>query len=132
MDITKNRLYLFMAGLILILVGSFIGFLPTEYLTQFFDRGQFNIDVLSEMRGMGGSLFVMGLFVFSATFIKRIENSALIISALIYCSFSIFRFLGFTLEGVPSTGILIAFSIEILLAALATVLIFSRSEVDLN
>lgn len=126
MGITKSKLYLFIAGLILVLVGSYIGFLPGEYLTQLFGDKEFSFDSLSEMRGMGGSLFVIGLFVFSAAFIKRIESPALVISALIYGSFSVFRLLGFLFDGLPSQSIIIAFSIELLMALLVSAIILSK------
>ncbi len=126
MGITKSKLYLFIAGLILVLVGSYIGFLPGDYLTQLFGDKEFSFDSLSEMRGMGGSLFVIGLFVFSAAFIKRIESPALVISALIYGSFSVFRLLGFLFDGLPSQSIIIAFSIELLMALLVSAIILSK------
>jgi len=126
MGITKSKLYLFIAGLILVLVGSYIGFLPDDYLTQLFGDKEFSFDSLSEMRGMGGSLFVIGLFMFSAAFIKRIESPALVISALIYGSFSVFRLLGFVFDGLPSQSIIIAFSIELLMALLVSAIILSK------
>jgi len=119
MGITKSKLYLFIAGLILVLVGSYIGFLPGDYLTQLFGDKEFSFDSLSEMRGMGGSLFVIGLFVFSAAFIKRIESPALVISALIYGSFSVFRLLSLIVDGQPSSSILYALSIELLFTLIA-------------
>jgi len=128
MTITKRTIYLCFAGLILILVGSFIGFLPGDYLTQFFDNNEFSLDSLSEMRGMGGSLFILGLFIVAGAFIIRIENTALIISALIFGSFSIFRLLGILLDGVPSQSILIALSIELVFAVMALPLLFSQSK----
>jgi len=127
MGITKSKLYLFIAGLILVLVGSYIGFLPGDYLTQLFGEKEFSFDSLSEMRGMGGSLFVIGLFVFSAAFIKRIESPALVISALIYGSFSVFRLLGFVFDGLPSQSIIIAFSIESIFAMMVILILRSRN-----
>lgn len=125
MSITKNKLYLFLAGLILVLVGFYIGFLPVDYLTQLFGNNEFSLDSLSEMRGMGGSLFVIGLFVFSAAFIKRIENTALIISALTYGSFSVFRLLSLMVDGLPSSSILYALSIELLFSLIAIPLLIA-------
>ncbi len=126
MGITKSKLYLFIAGLILVLVGSYIGFLPGDYLTQLFGDKEFSFDSLSEMRGMGGSLFVIGLFVFSAAFIKRIESPALVISILIFGSFCVFRLLGMLVDGLPTSSILFAFSIELLMALLVSAIILSK------
>ena len=132
MGITKSKLYLFIAGLILVLVGFYIGILPGDYLIQLFGDNEFSLDSLSEMRGMGGSLLVIGLFVFSAAFIKRIESPALVISVLIYGSFSVFRLLGMLIDGQPSSSILFAFSIELLMALLVSAIILSKTSTTSN
>jgi len=126
MTTKKHKIYLFFAGAILILVGFYIGFLPADYLTQFFSRSELNLDGLSEMRGMGGALFILGLFVVGGACIKRIENTSLIISALIFGAFSAFRLLGILLDGIPSQSIFIALSIEVIFAVMAIPLLFSQ------
>jgi hypothetical protein len=126
MTIKKHKIYLFFAGAILILVGFYIGFLPADYLTQFFSRREFGLDSLSEMRGMGGALFILGLFVVGGACIKRIENTSLIISALIFGAFSAFRLLGILLDGIPSQSIFIALSIELVFAVMVIPLLLSQ------
>lgn len=126
MTINKHKIYLFLAGAILILVGFYIGFLPADYLTQFFGRSEFSIDSLSEIRGMGGCLFILGLFVVGGACIKRIENTALILSALIFGAFSAFRLLGILLDGIPGQSIFMALSIEVVFAVMAIPLLLSQ------
>lgn len=126
MGITKHKIYLFLAGGLLILIGSFIGFFPAEYLAQFFDSKEFSLDSRSEMRGMGGSLFILGLFIVGGAYIKRIEETALIISTLIFGAFSMFRIFGIIFDGVPSHSIVIALSIEIVFAVLAMLLLVAH------
>ena len=36
MTLNKTKLYLFFAGITLLTVGSYIGFVPVDYLRQFF------------------------------------------------------------------------------------------------
>lgn len=86
-----------MGGLILIGVGAFISFTPTLYLSQFVQASQINIDILSEMRGMGGSLFVFG-------------------------SFALFRCIGIVIDGAPNNGILAALGVEMVFAVLGIIL----------
>ena len=126
MSITKHNIYLFFAGTILVLVGFYIGFLPADYLSQFLGRSEFSLDSLSELRGMGGTLFILGLFIVGGACIKRIENTALILSALIFGAFSAFRLLGILLDGIPSESILIALSIEVVFAVMVIPLMLSH------
>lgn len=128
----KLTTYLFFAGAILIVVGSFIGFSPVSYLTQFFSRNELSLDSLSEMRGMGGSILTIGLFIFAGAFVIRIENTALILSALIFGSFSAFRLLGILLDGMPSQNILIALTIEGAFALVAISLLLSQQSESLS
>ena len=127
MTISKRKTYLFLAGAVLMLVGFYIGFMPTGYLEQFVSNTELNPNILSEMRGMGGSLFIFGMFVFSGTFLPQIEKVALTISALIFISFSLFRVVGIVLDGVPTQSIFVALFIEILFAATVLPLLFPKS-----
>lgn len=116
MIFNKRKTYLFFAGFILLLVGFYIGLMPAEYLSQFFKNSEFNIEVLSEMRGMGGSLLVFGFFILTGAFFKQIENTTLIVAALIFASFSVFRIIGIFIDGVPAQSIFVALFIELLFA----------------
>ena len=69
-----KAVYFFIAGLTLIAIGAYISFTPINYLEQFNLNQETNLEVLSEMRGMGGSLFVFGLFIFSACFQSKIAK----------------------------------------------------------
>lgn len=115
-------LYLFLGGLILIGVGAFISFTPTLYLSQFVQAAQINIDILSEMRGMGGSLFVFGLCIVIGSFRVKLTKTALRMSILIFGSFALFRCIGIVIDGAPSNGILAALGVELAFAVLGIIL----------
>lgn len=129
MNFKKQQFYLFVAGLTLFIIGAYIAFTPSQYLGQFNIAQEVNIEIMSELRGMGGSLFVFGLFVFSGAFIKHIEKTAMSVSALIFISFSVFRSIGIMLDGVPSQSILIALFVEGLFAVFVIALLFSNKVV---
>lgn len=116
-----KAVYFLIAGLTLIAIGGYISFTPVNYLGQFNLNQEVNLEVLSEMRGMGGSLFLFGLFIFSACFEPRLAKSALTISILIFTSFSVFRTIGIVVDGMPNQSILVALSIEIILAILGII-----------
>lgn len=128
MTINKRKIYLFFAGFILLLVGFYIGLMPVEYLGQFFNHEDFNIEVLSEMRGMGGTLFVFGCFILSGAFVKQIEYTSLIAATLIFTSFTAFRIIGILIDGTPAQSILVALSIELLFALAAIPILFSKEK----
>ncbi len=126
MTINKRKTYLFLAGAVLMLVGFYIGFMPTEYLGQFISNSELNPNILSEMRGMGGSLFIFGVFIFGGAFFLQIERIALTISALTFVSFSLFRVVSIFLDGMPSQSIFIALFIEIIFAATVLPLLLAK------
>ncbi|BDX05788.1 DUF4345 domain-containing protein [Planctobacterium marinum] len=116
MAINKRKTYLFFAGFVLLLVGFYIGLMPVDYLNQFFNNSQFSTEALSEMRGMGGTIFVFGFFILAGAFFKQIEYTSIIIAALIFASFSVFRLIGIIIDGIPAQSIFVALTIELLFA----------------
>ncbi|MEP1447976.1 MAG: DUF4345 domain-containing protein [Paraglaciecola sp.] len=125
MNIATNA-YLFFAGITLTVVGAYIGLTPSEYLSQLNFQTNISAAAMSEMRGMGGTLLVCGLFSFMTIFKKQMASSALIICLLVFSSFSIFRCLGIVVDGLPNQGILIALSLEAVFAFLGWTLWFKR------
>lgn len=115
-------LYLFLGGLTLIVVGAFISFTPSLYLSQFVQASQINIDILSEMRGMGGSLLAIGIFIVVGSFYVKLTKTALSMSVLIFSSFFLFRCVGIVVDGVPNKGILAALGVELIFAVLGIIL----------
>ena len=126
MKITKQKIYLLTAGFILSLVGFYIGFLPEAYLGQFAPDIEFNGGILSELRGMGGHLFILGLVVLSGAFLKDLEYLAMVISAIVFGSFSLFRIAGIVIDGLPGNSIFFALGIEMILALAVLPMIYNK------
>ncbi len=127
MNISKLKIYLFLAGVVLILVGGFIAVLPSQYIGKFAIEN-YNQDLLSELRGLGGSLFFTGTFILLGAFLKKIANSALVVSLLVFSSFVFFRTLGLIIDGTPNYGIIAALIIEIVLLMFGLVLLKNSSK----
>jgi len=123
MKITKQKIYLTFAGVILSLVGAYISLAPSDYLNQFGLANQSSLELFSELRGMGGNLLVFGLFVLLGAFYQKIESTAIVISALVFSSFSVFRVIGIVVDGIPGEGILFALIIEMTFAFLAIIIL---------
>ncbi|WP_321276246.1 DUF4345 domain-containing protein [Thiomicrorhabdus indica] len=123
MDNLMTKIYLLIAGMIIILVGGFISLTPNEYLASMnvqnssLDRNLSSyVSLLSDLIAMGGLMIVIGLSVFMATFRNDLMKSAVLISTTFYATFVVFRVLGFLLDGIPQFEIMLAFLIEVILA----------------
>lgn len=127
MKLNKISLYLFFAGLILSLVGSFIALSPSAYLQQFgvSINGNQN-SFFSELRGMGGGLLVFGIYILSSLLKVANQETALVLSSLVFSAFAIFRSLGILTDGMPAYAILIALSIEFIFAIGGVTLLRSK------
>jgi hypothetical protein len=119
-------LYLFLSGLTLIAVGSFISFTPSFYLAQFIQTSELSADILSEMRGMGGTMSVFGLFILVGSFKTKLTKTALSMSILIFSSFFVFRCVGIVVDGMPNNAILAALGLEMVFAGLGITLWLNR------
>ena len=124
--------YLFIAGLVLIAVGTYISFTPSIYLAQFNVNTGINQEMLSELRGMGGMIFVFGVFILSACFKKILQPVAFIITVLIFIAFSLFRSISILVDGLPNEAILAALSVELILAIVGLFIGFKSNQLTTN
>ncbi len=116
--------YLLLAGTVMMVVGSYMAITTAAYLaTMTTPDVPASINLLSDLRGMGGVLLILGGYVLMSTFRITWQNSALVISITVYASFVIFRSLGFVLDGFPDTAIMTAYMIEAILAIVGVILI---------
>jgi len=114
-----TKSYLFIAGLVMLLVGTYIAITTLDYMTAIApDNRGVSINLLSDLRGMGGMLLVLGAYVLTSAFRPAWRQPALIVATAVYASFVVFRSLGVVLDGLPETSILTAYCIETVLAVL--------------
>ena len=113
-----KRGYLLIAGLIMMLVGSYIAITTLDYVTVMSAEDIVpSNNMLSDLRGMGGMLLVLGAYVLIGSFRINWQQPALIIAVGFFTSFVVFRNLGFVLDGWPDTSIMIAYWVEVVMAA---------------
>jgi len=125
MNIPKNKTYLAVSGVLLLVVGGYISLNPTEYLGQFGMNDVINISFYSDLRAMGGSLFVFGLIAIAGCIRQHLEKSALFTSTAIFSAYSFFRVMAIALDGMPGDAILTAAFIEIAFALMGCALMFA-------
>lgn len=128
MKITKKKSYLAASGVILLLVGAYISLSPTEYLGQFGVGATGNINFYSDLRSMGGSLLAFGLVALVGALRKRFEESAILMSTIVFAAYGAFRITAIAMDGVPGGAILGAAAIEIVFALMGLALIGSSQK----
>ena len=121
------KIYLFIAGLIVILVGSYMAFMTHTYVqTMDPNIAQSAPSLLSDLRGLGGLLLVVGGYVLVGNLRSAWQQGSLYAATALYTSFSLFRSLGFILDGFPGTAVMIAYALEVLLMGIGIYLVCKR------
>ena len=127
--------FLLIAGLIMLTVGSFIALAPRTYVAainynylldiaqQSSPFASISIDMLSDLRGMGGMLLFVGAFAVCSVFNTQWRSSALITSTLVFSAYVLMRSIGILFDGLPSLSILIAYGIELIFACFGIALL---------
>ncbi len=107
-----QQLLLFVAGTMLILIGTFISASPIDfYASNSIDLGS-NVSLLNELKAPAGFLLVAGLFIIGAIFVQRLADSAMLLATLIYLSYAASRFSSMVFEGIPAAGLVQAAALE--------------------
>lgn len=123
--------YLSIAGLVMMMVGIYIAINTADYMAAMTTLNAENlepsINMLSDLRGMGGMLFVLGTYVSISVFQQEWQKPALMIGTLVYAAFVLFRSLGFIVDGLPEMTIMLAYLIEMVLAALGVLLLRAKA-----
>lgn len=118
----KNRfttIFLFIAGLLLLVIGGSILLVP-----QAFHLASNGIvldndpNLLSEIRAPGGLLVGSAVCILIGAFRLNLKSLAVVLTVLVYGSFGLARLLGLAFDGMPSTGLVGATVIELIVAAI--------------
>ena len=123
----SQKSYLFIAGLMMMAVGIYVGVMPGDYLAGMVIEGELDVhpalnrsspsslNMLSELRGMGGLLLVFSIYILMSMFKISWRQTALFIAVMVYASFFVFRTLGFVLDGFPGAAVMLAYVIEVVM-----------------
>lgn len=123
-----SQSYLFISGLIMMIVGVYIAIMTLDYMVAMAPQSPPpSTNILSDLRGMGGAMLVLGIYVFANAFRRASRQSALIIASVVSLSFVAFRSLSLILDGIPDMTIMMAYCIETLMAVFGVLLIKQRA-----
>lgn len=106
---------LIIAGIIAIIVGGAMLFIPVAFEASAGIHLGENISLLSEVRAPGGTLLVAGILIMSGAFVAKMTHISILLSCLFYLSYGLSRVLGIMMDGVPSESLMIATVVEIII-----------------
>lgn len=114
----KTRLLLALSGLVLLGVGIAVLFDPIAFFAGNGIALTDNPSLLSEIRAPGTLLLVAGLLILVSAWRAVAMPTALGLATLVYAAYGTGRLLSLFWDGLPSSGLVGAATIELLLAGL--------------
>ena len=113
-----TSLFLFISGLLLLIIGVGILFIPHAFHAGNGILLGNDPSLLSEIRAPGGLLLGSAIIIFMGAFRNAWRAHAISLTILVFGSFGLARLVGMALDGMPSSGIIGATLIELVVAAL--------------
>lgn len=120
---TMTVIYLVIAGLLLVAIGGAILLAPHAFHGGNGIILGDNPNLLSEIRAPGGLLAVSGIVILLGALRLRLRASAVQFATLVYGSFGLARLVSMALDGMPSSSIVGATSLELIVAFVGLVIL---------
>ncbi len=118
--------YLAIAGLLLLVIGGAILMAPHAFHGSNGIALGSNPNMLSEIRAPGGLLASSGLLVLISVFRGSVRDVAIQLTVLVYGSFGVARLVSIAQDGMPSSPIVGAMVLELLIAAVGAALLWHQ------
>ena len=116
--------YLVIAGLLLLAIGGSILIAPHAFHGSNGITLGDNPNLLSEIRAPGGLLAGSGIVILTGAFRRQLRSWAVELTALVYGSFGVARLISMALDGVPSSLMMGATLLELIVAFLGFVILW--------
>jgi hypothetical protein len=118
--------FLCISGLLLLGIGGAILWVPqTFHAANGIHLGD-DPNLLSEIRAPGGLLTGAAILILLGTFRPGMRSLAVLLTTLTYGTFGLARLLGLVLDGMPSSGLMGATVLELIVAAIGLTILWSR------
>lgn len=118
-----TKMFLAIAGLIGFAIGAALLFVPVEFQASAGVVLGDDVNLLSDTRAAGGTLFAAGVVIALGAIMSRMVHTSLVLTALIYLSYGASRVLGLVLDGMPQSSLVAAMVVEIMIGTLGLVLL---------
>ena len=119
--------YLIVSGLVAIAVGSFGLLDPAGYQQSNGAELHGQIPLLNDIRGAGGGLLAIGLFVILGSF-SGYPRAATVVATLLCLGYGTARSISFFLDGMPGGSLMFALGLELLLGFAGLALLFRERD----
>lgn len=106
-------MFLAVAGLIGFSVGIGQLFFPIAFEASSGVRLDADINLLSEFRSAGGSLFLLGILILCGAFRQSLTKPALFLAAVLYLAYGLSRLYAFFADGIPNPLFVVVTTAEI-------------------
>ena len=103
---------LFLAGLLILVVGSATLFFPVEFSAKHGVNLVQDVSLLNDIRGLGGLMLGSGLIIISGAFVKQMRFTSAVVGSVMYLTFALARVISIILDGVPAEGLIKATVVE--------------------
>jgi len=120
---------LFLAGLLILVVGSATLFFPVEFSAKHGVILAQDVSLFNDIRGLGGLMLGSGLLIISGAFVKQMRFTSAMVGSVIYLTFAMARVVSIVLDGVPAEGLIKATVIETVMGLLVLVALIKYREV---
>lgn len=131
MKSTGTRILLFVAGLILVLVGTGVLFFPHGFYESNGTILGSEPGLLSEIHASGGLLLVCGIVILIAPFRSSMRRPALALSAMVFLAYGLARHASMVMNGMPSTSLVVSAGIELPIGTLCAIALRRHSQYKL-
>ncbi|MEO1037662.1 MAG: DUF4345 domain-containing protein [Pseudomonadota bacterium] len=120
---TMTVIYLVTAGLLLLAIGGAILLAPHAFHGGNGINLGDNPNLLSEIRAPGGLLAASGIIILAGAFRTKMRAPAVQLTSLVYGSFGLARIVSMALDGMPSSSIVGAAALELIVAFVGLVIL---------
>jgi hypothetical protein len=126
-----TRVLLAVSGAITIAIGAGLMFVPAQFQASAGIILGPDINLLSEVRAPGGFLLATGILILLGAFRRQMARLALLLSSLLYLSYAGARLVGILMDGMPSSTILTALGIEVVIGGLCLAALTAKRRLSL-
>lgn len=113
------RIFLVLAGLIGFSVGVGQLFFPIGFEASSGVSLDADINLLSEFRSAGGSLFLLGIAIIYGAFRRFLLKYALFLASVLYLGYGLARVYAFVVDGIPNELFVIVTTAEVVIGLVA-------------
>lgn len=117
-----TQLFLTLSGALSLAIGLSVLVIPHAFFASNHIALGSDPNLMSEIRAPGGLLLAAGLIMLWGVISKRNRQIALQTAIVVFGMYGISRLLSLILDGIPSTALIIALAIELILCSVAIVL----------